>query len=230
MAFSRRCISQKCWCRSTAVAVAVAFAVAAAVTGSTHTYVTYYVYHIRVLNAFLLILSCKRTGTCMHGKMPWAVSLLPNWKLHAHKINLQKGRRKAEKRKLTVTNSSLCSRQWLPACLACLVCWVLHNLCLAASQTLCGSVDRAAVRNSHINLMRQQAKKCQRENECVCAMCVCVSAVSELMPDNKQNIKTALSARRIMQAAPSTTRQSQSMLPPPPRQHRVTPYNPYKIS
>lgn len=105
---------------------------------------------------------CRRvgTGTCMHGKMPWAGSLLPNWKLHAHKINLQKGQSE--------------SWQWPTAvcapgqdCLALpafVVCWVLHNFCLAASQTLCGSVDRsAAVRNSHINLMRQQAKQCQRE-------------------------------------------------------------------
>lgn len=175
---------------------------------------------------------CSRvgTGTCMHGKMPWAGSLLPNWKLHAHKINLQKGQSE--------------SWQWPTAvcapgqdCLALpafVVCWVLHNFCLAASQTLCGSVDRsAAVRNSHINLMRQQAKQCQREKERGKKRERGSMCVSELMPDNKQNIKTALSARRIMQADPSTTSKSQSMLATPsplPPSGRVTLYNPYKIS
>lgn len=145
------------------------------------------------------------TGTCMHGKMPWAVSLLPNWKLHAHKINLQKGQSESWQWPTAVCAPS-------QACLSCLRCL------LSFAQFLLGSKSNALrqrrSRNSHINLMRQQANQCQsekneereREGE---RGSVCVS---EFMPDNKQNIKTALSAGRIMQADPSTTSQSPSML------------------
>lgn len=138
---------------------------------------------------------------------------------------------KRSKRKLTVTNSSLCTRPGLP-CLACLRCL------LSFAQFLLGSKSNALrQRRSQRSrakfpykfnaptgkAMSERDGERERGRESMC--------VSELMPDNKQNIKTALSARRIMQADPSTTSQSQSMLATPsPLLKGVTLHNPYKIS
>lgn len=174
MAFSHRCISQKCWCRSTAVAVAVAFAVAAAVTGSTHTYVTYYVYHIRVLNAFLLILSCRNGH--MHA---WENAFGSQFaaKLKTTRPQNKFAKRSKESRKAQADSDQQQSvHQAMVACLPCLPCLLSFAQFMLGSKSNALRQRRSRSRAQFPYKFNAPTGKEMPEREwvCVCHVCVCV--------------------------------------------------------